>query len=169
MNEVIATLEEIVESLKDGLPVNEVLASLRDTKLPGCEVEYQSGFVGEGRPSYPHFEIRTNHPKLDYVHYVEYDLLRPMSAEDKKELGEHLIVVLSAWLRELRWTPSKPKASRMKSDKPITKWYRVHGHKYAKKAEAVRAYLELNDKDVQRWESKYYADLNNDLNKDKKR
>jgi len=110
MNEVIATLEEIVESLKDGLPVNEVLASLRDTKLPGCEVVYQSGFVGEGRPSYPHFEIRTSHPKLDYVHYVEYDLLRPMSAEDKKELGDHLIVVLNAWLRELRRTPDKSKA-----------------------------------------------------------
>lgn len=165
MNEVIATLEEIVESLKDGLPVNEVLASLRGAKLPGCEVEYQSGFVGEGRPSYPYFEIRTSHPKLDYVHYVEYDLLLPMSAEDKKELGEHLIVVLNAWLRELRRTPAKPKKSRQQPDSEVTKWVRKNWHKYNYKyAETVRKFIETHGKSQKQYKS-LYAVLMNDLRK----
>ncbi len=103
--DLIPALQEVVDSLKDGLPVNEVLSTLRDAKLPGCEVEYQSGIVTDrkGRQSVPYeeFIIRTKHPKFDYVHRIDFDLLRPIPAEDKKEFADHLILVLSAWIREL--------------------------------------------------------------------
>ncbi len=86
-------LDEIVASLRDGMPVNEVYGMLKQLSLKGgCEL------VLDGTE----LVLTTNHPTIDYEHTARIDTEKPMADDDKQELSKHLILVLSAWARELR-------------------------------------------------------------------
>lgn len=54
--------------------------------------------------------------------------------------------------------PKKPR--KKQGDKPVTKWVRVHRHKYSSNKGAVRAYIEINGGTLAQL---YEIDLKNDL------